>query len=119
MRYPKGSIQLNDARDLPLLRQVLRSEFVAHSQLFEFMRLNHCEQSRKSFDWRVRRLFDRGLVRRQTISGCTGDFIYSISSSSSPVMTGDAPSCSTCGMLMVPNGSCYKCANCGSTSGCS
>ena len=31
----------------------------------------------------------------------------------------DAPSCSTCGMLMVPNGSCYKCVNCGSTSGCS
>jgi ribonucleoside-diphosphate reductase alpha chain len=35
------------------------------------------------------------------------------------VTTGDAPSCSTCGMLMVPNGSCYKCVNCGSTSGCS
>ena len=35
------------------------------------------------------------------------------------VTTGDAPSCSTCGMLMVPNGSCYKCTNCGSTSGCS
>ncbi len=34
-------------------------------------------------------------------------------------VTGDAPSCSTCGMLMVPNGSCYKCVNCGSTSGCS
>jgi ribonucleoside-diphosphate reductase alpha chain len=33
--------------------------------------------------------------------------------------SGDAPSCSTCGMLMVPNGSCYKCTNCGSTSGCS
>jgi ribonucleoside-diphosphate reductase alpha chain len=33
--------------------------------------------------------------------------------------TGDAPSCSTCGMLMVPNGSCYKCINCGTTSGCS
>lgn len=32
---------------------------------------------------------------------------------------GDAPSCSICGMLMVPNGSCYKCVNCGSTSGCS
>ncbi len=32
---------------------------------------------------------------------------------------GDAPSCSSCGMLMVPNGSCYKCVNCGSTSGCS
>ena len=32
---------------------------------------------------------------------------------------GDAPSCPTCGMLMVPNGSCYKCVNCGGTSGCS
>jgi ribonucleoside-diphosphate reductase alpha chain len=31
----------------------------------------------------------------------------------------DAPSCSECGMLMTPNGSCYKCSNCGSTSGCS
>ena len=31
----------------------------------------------------------------------------------------DAPSCSECGMLMSPNGSCYKCENCGSTSGCS
>jgi ribonucleoside-diphosphate reductase alpha chain len=34
------------------------------------------------------------------------------------VSRGDAPSCPTCGMLMVPNGSCYKCLNCGSTSGC-
>jgi ribonucleoside-diphosphate reductase alpha chain len=30
-----------------------------------------------------------------------------------------APACSECGMLMVPNGACYKCENCGSTSGCS
>jgi ribonucleoside-diphosphate reductase alpha chain len=32
---------------------------------------------------------------------------------------GDAPLCITCGSLMVPNGSCYKCGNCGGTSGCS
>ena len=32
---------------------------------------------------------------------------------------GDAPLCTTCGSLMVPNGSCYKCGNCGGTSGCS
>jgi ribonucleoside-diphosphate reductase alpha chain len=31
----------------------------------------------------------------------------------------DAPSCHECGALMVRNGSCYKCNNCGSTSGCS
>ena len=31
----------------------------------------------------------------------------------------DAPSCSDCGAIMVRNGSCYKCLNCGATSGCS
>jgi ribonucleoside-diphosphate reductase alpha chain len=32
---------------------------------------------------------------------------------------GDSPSCSTCGAIMVRNGSCYRCMSCGSTSGCS
>ena len=31
----------------------------------------------------------------------------------------DAPACSECGGLMTRNGSCYKCENCGGTSGCS
>jgi ribonucleoside-diphosphate reductase alpha chain len=31
----------------------------------------------------------------------------------------DAPSCADCGSIMIRNGSCYKCLNCGSTSGCS
>ena len=31
----------------------------------------------------------------------------------------DAPPCFECGAIMVRNGSCYKCLNCGSTSGCS
>ena len=30
----------------------------------------------------------------------------------------DAPPCSTCGAIMIRNGSCYKCVNCGATSGC-
>ncbi|MGA8938666.1 MAG: vitamin B12-dependent ribonucleotide reductase, partial [Acidobacteriaceae bacterium] len=32
---------------------------------------------------------------------------------------GDSPSCSTCGSIMTRNGSCYRCMECGSTSGCS
>jgi ribonucleoside-diphosphate reductase alpha chain len=32
---------------------------------------------------------------------------------------GDAPSCSVCGAIMTRNGSCYRCNECGSTSGCS
>ena len=30
----------------------------------------------------------------------------------------DAPPCTTCGSIMVRSGSCYKCGNCGTTSGC-
>ena len=36
-----------------------------------------------------------------------------------PPLFEDAPPCSTCGSIMVRNGSCYKCLNCGTTSGCS
>ncbi len=31
----------------------------------------------------------------------------------------DAPACETCGSIMVRNAACYKCLNCGGTSGCS
>jgi len=33
--------------------------------------------------------------------------------------TSDAPLCAECGSIMTRNGSCYKCGNCGGTSGCS
>jgi ribonucleoside-diphosphate reductase alpha chain len=31
----------------------------------------------------------------------------------------DAPPCHSCGAIMIRSGSCYKCLNCGETSGCS
>jgi ribonucleoside-diphosphate reductase alpha chain len=30
----------------------------------------------------------------------------------------DAPPCSVCGSIMIRSGACYKCSNCGNTSGC-
>ncbi len=30
----------------------------------------------------------------------------------------DAPPCTTCGSIMIRSGACYKCSNCGTTSGC-
>jgi ribonucleoside-diphosphate reductase alpha chain len=36
-----------------------------------------------------------------------------------PAVASDAPTCSECGGIMTRNGSCYKCENCGGTSGCS
>jgi ribonucleoside-diphosphate reductase alpha chain len=35
------------------------------------------------------------------------------------VRQADAPPCHECGSLMIRNGACYACVNCGSTSGCS
>ena len=34
-------------------------------------------------------------------------------------MQSDAPPCHDCGTIMVRNGTCYRCLNCGATSGCS
>ena len=34
-------------------------------------------------------------------------------------MQADAPVCDTCGSMMIRSGACYKCMNCGATSGCS
>jgi ribonucleoside-diphosphate reductase alpha chain len=31
----------------------------------------------------------------------------------------DAPACPDCGAITVRSGSCYKCLNCGATTGCS
>jgi len=93
MRYPAGSLQLNPSRDLPLLRQVLHSEFATHSQLFEFMHLNHYERSRKSLDWRLRRLVDRGLLRRNTTPGCTGELVYSVASTAAALLQGMGEYC--------------------------
>jgi hypothetical protein len=93
LRYPKGSVQLNESRDLPLLRQILRSEFVTHSQLFEFMRLDHHERSRKSFDWRLRRLVGRDLIRRQIDPACTGNSVYSIGTKAAFLLQGAGEYC--------------------------
>jgi ribonucleoside-diphosphate reductase alpha chain len=58
------------------------------------------------------------------IAGGSGDATTSASAASvnlvgSFVNQADAPSCMDCGSIMVRNGACYKCPNCGSTSGCS
>ena len=53
----------------------------------------------------------------------SGDTTVTLSSGSTSVEfilpEADAPSCAGCGSIMVRNGACYKCLNCGETSGCS
>lgn len=51
--------------------------------------------------------------RQTSISGNVAEALSEI------VGLTDAPACKFCGSLMVRNGSCYRCMECGSTSGCS
>ena len=79
MRYAKGSIQLSQAHDYPLLRQVLRSGFVTHDQLYCLMHLSHHEFNRHSFTWRLRRLVKHSFVVRQSMPRVAGgQFVYYI-----------------------------------------
>jgi ribonucleoside-diphosphate reductase alpha chain len=57
-------------------------------------------------------------VVSHAVSATAHDDPPSQNADSRPMFDG-APTCSECGMLMTPNGACYKCENCGGTSGCS
>jgi ribonucleoside-diphosphate reductase alpha chain len=54
-----------------------------------------------------------------TVSGSSASTAGALSAGTSFRAQSDAPPCHYCGSIMTRNGSCYRCANCGSTSGCS
>lgn len=80
MAYLKGSLGINPWRDIPLLRQILYSTVISHTQLFKFMSLGHYETRRDVFNWRLRRLFEHGMVKRHLISSVCTDHLYTITS---------------------------------------
>ena len=79
MRYAKGSLSLNRKEDKFVLEFVADSRYVARSQLFEFARLEYGEYNRPVFNWRIRRMVDVGLLRKQAAPIAGGDVLYSIS----------------------------------------
>ncbi|MFP8874834.1 MAG: vitamin B12-dependent ribonucleotide reductase, partial [Myxococcota bacterium] len=63
---------------------------------------------------------DGGQRPRVAVAGGSGTRVVAQPNpGSSFVNQADAPSCMDCGSIMVRNGACYKCPNCGGTSGCS
>ena len=98
MRYAKGSIQLSQRQDYPLLRQILRSEFATQSQLYEFMLLQNKESSRRSFDWRLRRLVAHQLVQRRNSPSFRGDLLCTIAPDGAALLQGLGEYC-----LISPN----------------
>lgn len=81
MRYRKGSIELSETRDYPLVRQVLHSGFVTHNQLYEFLKLEYCVSSRNAFNNRVLRLVKHGLLIQCERPLASREAVYYASSS--------------------------------------
>ena len=79
MRYWKGSIALSPTQDYPLLRQVLRSTFVTHRQLYDFLKLDFHAHSRNAFNNRALRLVNHKYLVRDEIPQRTEGYVYSIS----------------------------------------
>src|SRR5438094_3494950 len=80
MRLSKGSIEVSFAQDMPLLRQVLHSQFITHDQLFEFMDIGNYERRRPSFNWRVRRLVEHNFLNRHYFPEIDRSYLYQIGS---------------------------------------
>jgi hypothetical protein len=78
VRYQKGSIALNNRQDKAILRFVADSRCVTHSQLFAFTRFDQYEVNKRVFNWRIRRLVRKGLVRKQVPPFLRGEALYLI-----------------------------------------
>ena len=61
---------------------------------------------------------ERAADGSKAVSGGNGDETHRVTALGFSPQS-DAPSCGDCGAIMIRNGSCYKCLNCGATSGCS
>jgi hypothetical protein len=80
VRYLKGCLHLSSTYDDPLLCQVAHSRFVTHGQLFEFLYGKKDRSKQSSFNWRVRRLVEHGLLTRHIVGSLGSQYVYSIAS---------------------------------------
>jgi len=78
MRYPKGSVHLGSFKDKVILNFLAESRHATRSQLMQFVRSYYCEFNWPVFNWRVRRMVDADLVRKQALPMLNGDVLYSI-----------------------------------------
>jgi ribonucleoside-diphosphate reductase alpha chain len=83
--------------------------------LFRWLSIHHPQ----GVNERIRQLFSGDFQIRVTEPVAAPAAPASGEPTDGYVVSSDAPVCSDCGFVMVRNGACYKCVNCGATSGCS
>ncbi len=64
-------------------------------------------------------LSSRGGAEGSAVPGSGMGHVHAADALKDLIDMGDAPVCTVCGAIMTRNGSCYRCVECGSTSGCS
>jgi len=93
MTYPAGYIELNNKRDVPLLKEVLHAGYVTHVQLFELMKFAGVECCREAFNWRMKRLVTHELLLRHEVPGFARNFVYSLGPCGAMHLTSQGESC--------------------------
>jgi hypothetical protein len=78
MRYPKGSVHLGSFKDRVILNFLAEARHATRTQLVQFVSYYYCEFNWPVFNWRIRRMVDAGLVRKQALPMLNGDVLYSI-----------------------------------------
>ena len=64
IRRSPAYIQYNPRRDLPILLAIRNATFICHRQLWDHISARGIETCRRSFNWRIRRLTDAGIVQK-------------------------------------------------------
>jgi ribonucleoside-diphosphate reductase alpha chain len=97
-------------REIPIAKSVM-------DYVFRYLGNRFLQGEPQAIDEQEEQAAEAGLatLQRAAVAGGSG----APAASQGFVNQADAPSCPDCGSIMIRNGACYKCANCGGTSGCS
>src|SRR5215813_13758010 len=79
MRYRKGTIDISPTHGEPILTWVLRCGFISTGQLGRFLAFDGHRLPQRSFNWRVQRLVEHGLMQQCKIPIIAREAVYSIS----------------------------------------
>ena len=78
MRYRKGSISINDSRDIPMLLLIRDSRAITLEQLYAILPLLQIEANRNTAYWRIHRLEQNGFITQLKQTRTMGCPVYAI-----------------------------------------
>jgi hypothetical protein len=84
----KGAVTPTRDHDYPLLKRVLGCQYVTQTQLWRFLHHDRYEGSRRSYDWRVKRLREHGYVTHLAVPTVSQECVYTIAANGVTYLVG-------------------------------